>query len=350
MDDRAGAGGHRIFIERLLIALAILGLAMLLWQLRHLLILVFGAVLFAVILRIIANPIQERLRVPESLALLIAVLIVFGILGLAFFLFGSELVEQASVLRDAIPAAWQNLQERLAGYGLAEPLRQWGQGMQTGAGLVGNLGSFVTSVSNALTNTILLIVGGIFFAARPKLYRTGIIKLMPESARGRVAQALDDLWRALRLWLLGRLAAMVLVGLLTGFGLWLLDIPAALALGLVAALLEFIPFIGPIIAAVPAILLAVLIDPITALWVALLYLIVQQAEGNVISPIVQQHAVDLPPALLLFSLVAAGLVFGILGVLLAEPLTAVLFVLVKRLYVREALHTATPIPGEDKKD
>ena len=341
-------GGHRIFIERLLIGLAIVGLALLLWQLRGLLILVFGSVLFAVILRVIANPIQRWLRLPDGLALLLAVLTVFTIIGAAFFLFGAELVRQASVLREAVPAAWQEIQQRLDAMGLGEPVREWTEGMQANGGVLSNVGSVLMSVSNAITDTILLIVGGIFLAARPDLYRTGIIKLVPDEARSRVAQALDDVRRGLKLWLLGRLAAMVLVGLLTGIGLWLIGVPAALALGVVAALLEFIPFIGPIIAAIPAILLAMLIDPMTALWVALLYLGVQQLEGNVISPIVQHRAVDLPPALLLFSLVAAGLVFGILGVLLAEPLTATLFILVKRLYVREALHTETSIPGEDK--
>lgn len=346
MSDESGPMSHKLFIERLLIGLVILGLAMLLWQLRYLVILVFGAVLFAVILRIIANPIQERLRLPDTLALFIAVLIFFGILGSAIFLFGAELVRQAGVLREAVPEAWQAIQERLAAMGLGEPLRKWTQELQADGGVLTNLSAVVMSVSNAVTDTILLIVGGIFFAARPKLYRTGIIKLVPEEARGRVAQALDDVWRALRLWLLGRLAAMVLVGIIVGIGLWAIGVPAALALGLVAGLLEFIPFIGPIVAAIPGILLAMLISPMTALWTALLYLIVQQTEGNVISPLIQQHAVDLPPALLLFSLVAAGLVFGILGVLLAEPLTAVMFVLVKRLYVREALHTKTRLPGE----
>lgn len=340
--------GHRLFIERILIGLVILALALLVWQLRHLLILVFGAILFAVILRIIANPIQKRLRLPDALALFIAVVIVFGIIGAAFFLFGAELVRQATVLREAVPAAWETIQQRLAAMGLGEPLREWTRDLQSDGGVLTNFGSILMSVSNAVTDTLLLLVGGIFLAARPQLYRTGIIKLVPEEGRGRVAQALEDVWRALRLWLLGRLAAMALVGLVTGLGLWALGVPAALALGLVAGLLEFIPFIGPIIAAIPGILLAMLIDPITALWVALLYLIVQQLEGNVISPVIQHHAVELPPALLLFSLVAAGLVFGILGVLLAEPLTAVLFVLVKRLYVRDTLHTATPIPGEDK--
>ena len=107
------------------------------------------------------------------------------------------------------------------------------------------------------------------------------------------------------------------------------------------------PFVGPIVAAVPAVLLALASDPASAIWVVALYLLVQQIEGNIITPLFQKRAVELPPALLLFSLVACGLVFGMAGVLFAEPLTVVIFVLVKRLYVREALQTDTPIPGEN---
>lgn len=343
---------HRIFVERLLIVVLMIMLLWLLWQMRSVVILLFGSILFAVILRIIANPIQSRFRLPDSLALFIAVLIVFGILALAIFLFGAEVVRQASVISDAIPAAWESIQQRLAAWGMREPLAEIEEQFRSNSGgVLSSLGSLAMSIGNALADTILLLVGGIFLAARPDLYRTGLIKLVPEEGRGRTAQALNDVWNGLRLWLAGRLAAMVLVGLLTGTGLWLLDVPAALTLGLVAGLLEFIPFIGPVLAAIPAILLALLIDPITALWVAGLYLFVQQMEGNVISPIVQHHAVDLPPALLLFSLVAAGLVFGVLGVLLAEPLTVVLFVLVKRLYVRDTLHTKTSMPGgNDNRD
>jgi predicted PurR-regulated permease PerM len=193
---------------------------------------------------------------------------------------------------------------------------------------------------------VLVIVGGIFLAVEPQIYRRGLEKLAPEPARSRIGQAMDDCWTALRLWLLARLATMALVGLITGIGLWLIGVPAALTLGLLAGLLDFIPFVGPIIAAIPAVLLALASDPTTALWVVGLYLLVQQIEGNVITPIFQRRAVELPPALLLFALVSCGLVFGIAGVIFAEPLTVVLYVLVKRLYVRDALHTPTSIPGE----
>jgi predicted PurR-regulated permease PerM len=139
---------------------------------------------------------------------------------------------------------------------------------------------------------------------------------------------------------------MAAVGVATGIGLWLVGADNALAFALLAALLEFIPFIGPILAAIPAILIAAAIDPQMALWVAGVYLVVQQLEGNVFSPLLQQWAVDLPGAVLLFSLLAMGTLFGALGVIFAAPLTVVLYVLVKKLYVREALDTQTPIPGE----
>jgi predicted PurR-regulated permease PerM len=228
-------------------------------------------------------------------------------------------------------------------------VQQWLESLRTssgGSGIVDSLTGILSSVGGAITDVVLVIVGGIFLAVEPDLYRRGLLKLVPRSGRGNLSQALDDCWTALRLWLLARLATMALVGLITGIGLYLIGVPAALTLGLLAGLLDFIPFVGPIIAAVPAVLLALALDPTSALWVVGLYLLVQQIEGNVITPVFQKRAVELPPALLLFALVACGLLFGIAGVLFAEPLTVVTYVLVKRLYVREALNTATPIPGE----
>jgi predicted PurR-regulated permease PerM len=143
------------------------------------------------------------------------------------------------------------------------------------------------------------------------------------------------------------MVSMTVVGLLTWIGLTIIGVPSALTLALVAAILEFVPFIGPIVAAVPALLLAFAQSPETAIWVAILFFGIQQFEGNILEPLVQQRAVSIPPAVLLFAIVAGGLLFGIIGILFAGPLTVVSYVLVKRLYVREALHTKTPIPGEE---
>lgn len=338
---------HRIFIERLVIAVIVVGIALLLWNLRDLFLLVFGAVLVSVILNIVAAPIRKRLRVPDWLALLAAVLIVVGILVAAFWIFGAQVGRQADALREMIPAAWRALEARLDLWGLGDALRDWTASLGAGGGVVANLGNIAVSVGNGIADTLLVVVGGIYLAAQPELYRVGMLKLVPARGRALAAQALAASGRALRLWLLGRIVSMAVVGLLTWLGLTILGVPSALALGLVAALLEFVPFIGPILAAVPAVLLAFAESPETAIWTALLFLAIQQFEGNVLEPLVQQRAVDLPPALLLFALVAGGLVFGIVGVILAAPLTVVLYVLVKRLYVQEALHTETPLPGEE---
>lgn len=340
---------HRLFVERLIIAIIVIGLALLLWNLRGLFMLIFGAVITAVIFNLLARPIHERLGLHRGVSLFVAVMLVAGVLVGAFWLFGAEVGRQANALNETIPAAWAALQTRLDAWGVGEAVRASLGQASSGGGVMSNLGGIAMSVGAGVADTLLVIVGGIYLAAQPGLYRRGIVKLVPPTARPLADQALDDSGRALRLWLLGQLASMTIVGLITGIGLWFLGVPSALTLGLLAGLLEFVPYVGPLISALPALLLALAIGPETALWTGGLYLAVQQLEGNAIQPLVQQRAVDLPPALLLFSLVAGGLIFGVIGILFAAPLTVVLFVMVKRLYVREALHTATPTPGEESK-
>lgn len=346
MSDARKGQDLRPFIERLLVAAGILALLWLAWHLRGLLMLAFGAVLAAVILHLIARSIHRRLAFRPGVSLTFAVLLVAALLALAFSLLGAEAANQTRSLARLIPAALQNLEARLEAWGMGGLLRQWTSSVGSGEGVIANAGRFARSLGNGIADTLLVLVGGIYLAAQPKLYRTGLIKLMPPASRGLVAEALDDSGKTLGLWLKGRLVSMALVGLLTGFGLWAIGVPSALSLGILSALLEFIPFLGPIIAAIPAILLALAHSPEAALWTALLYLLVQQLEGNVVEPLVQQQAVTIPPALLLFALVAAGLLFGVVGILLGAPLTVVLYVLVKRLYVREALGTDTPLPTE----
>jgi predicted PurR-regulated permease PerM len=159
---------------------------------------------------------------------------------------------------------------------------------------------------------------------------------------------MDESENALRLWLKGQLLAMLVIGVMTGTGLWLLGVPSWLVLGILAGFFEFIPFAGPILSAIPAVLIALVQSPELALWTALMYVFVQHSEAYLIQPLIQQYAVDVPAVVLLFSLLAFGVLFGAIGVLFAAPLTVVTYVLVKRLYVREALGTPTPIPGEDK--
>ena len=348
MTQRRPASSDRQFIGRVLVVLSLAALFFLAWHLRHLILMLFGAVVVATVFRALAGRIASLTGCREGIAVGISIALVLGAaVGLAA-LFGAHVVGQLDVLADRLPAAWYSFEGRIRDMGFGEQLRR----IVDSAGQGGSFASFsqaVLSIGNSIAEALVVIFAGIFLATQPRFYRTGAIKLVPPARRALVAESMDESERALRLWLKGQLIAMVVVGLLTGFGLWMLGVPSALALGLLAGLLEFVPFAGPLIAAVPAVLLALAVGPDLALWVALLYFAVQQFEGYLLTPLVQQYAVDLPGVVLLFSLLGFGALFGTLGVILAAPLSVVTYVLVKRLYVIEALHTETPIPGDGKK-
>lgn len=182
---------------------------------------------------------------------------------------------------------------------------------------------------------------GLFLAADPGLYRRGLLRLIPLRARPRWETALIEAGHALERWLLGQLVAMVCVGVLTGLGLWALGIPLALSLGILAGALDFVPYIGPIAAALPAFLMGLTQSPNLALYVALLYVVVQQIKGNVIVPLAQRWAVSLPPALGIISVIVFGLIFGVPGLLFATPLMVVTLVLVRKLYIEGVLEQSS---------
>lgn len=346
-DDVPG-GGQADFIRKVVIAIAIAGVAALLWRLRDMLLLIFGAVLVAVIFRALAGPLRRRLGLSDGMALGLAVSLVATALGLVSWLFGQRVSAEAQNLSEILPGAWRSFEARIGDMAFGEQLTRWARdAAPSGSGVMAGAGQFAASLGASVADALLVLVGGIYLAAQPKLYRGGLLKLLPPPRRDLAGEALDDSGRAIKSWLGGQLISMTVVGVLIGAGLWMLGVPLALALGLIAGLLDFVPLIGPLVAAVPALLLALTIGPTAALWTGALYLVVQQIEGNILSPLVQQRAVDLPPALLLFALLGFGSLFGATGVILAAPLTVVVFVMIKRLYVREALDTPTKVPGEE---
>lgn len=322
--------------------------ALFLWQIVDVLLLVFAAILGATVLLVLSEAIEEHTPVPGRAALALAVSLVIAVFALAAWLFGNEVSSQVSQLRKAIPESWDTLQKQLGEHAWFEAIQdrldsQFG-GMR---GILSSLQWMATSLLAVVLNLVLIIFGAIYIAAQPNLYRRGMLALVPPRLRERAADALDACGGALRLWLLGQLISMVAVGLLTGLGLWLVGVPSAFALGLLAGLAEFVPYVGPLISAVPGLLVALSVSPELVLWALLVYLVVQQLENNLIMPIVQRKAVTLPPALTVFAVIAMSVVFGALGLLFATPLTVVAFVLTKKLYIEETLHEETTIPGEE---
>jgi predicted PurR-regulated permease PerM len=349
MARKADETGDRQFVRKVLIVLGLTTLFILAWQLRTLLLMFFGAVVVATVFRAFGDRLERLLGCRPGISIALSITLILGLaLGL-IALFGSHVAQQVQLLRVTLPAAWHAFEARMGDLGLGEQIKHLAQDIRAPGG--SSLSAFagtVLSIGSGIADVLVVIVAGVFLATQPRFYLTGVVKLIPPAKRGLALEAITESENAMRLWLRGQLIAMVVVGLLTGFGLWALGMPSAFTLGLLAGVLEFIPFAGPILSMVPAILLALAVSPDLALWVLLLYFAVQQFEGYILTPLVQQYAVDLPGVVLLFALIAFGALFGTLGVILAAPMTVVSYVLIKRLYVIEVLHTPTPIPGETK--
>jgi predicted PurR-regulated permease PerM len=197
-----------------------------------------------------------------------------------------------------------------------------------------------TATLGVLANALIVVFLGVFFALTPKLYVRGFVALFPPAFRPRLEDILAETATVLRAWLRGQFVAMLTVGLATWLGLLLLGAPLALGLAFLAFLLEFIPVLGPIVAAVPAILVGLSVSPMLGLWVTLLYIVVQQVESYLLLPLVQRWAVHIPPALSLIGILVFGVLFGWVGVLLATPLMVATTVWVRKIYLESILEPA----------
>ncbi|WP_296722150.1 AI-2E family transporter [Erythrobacter sp.] len=321
-----------------LIVLAIVAFGWLLIELNRFFLLVFAAIVLSAVFDAITGRICRWTGMGRSYGLTLAILAFLGVFVGAFTLFGTQLADEFDTIRQTVPAAVEGLQGFLERFGMGPAVSELAQlSSDDISRLFTQAGGFALAAGNGIADFVLVLVGAIFMVANPDVYRRGFLLLFPDKAEAVAAQALDDTSTGLRGWMMGQAISSLLVAALTWIGLWLLGVPAAGGLGVIAGLLDIIPMVGPIIAGVPAVLLAFTVSPLTALWTLLLFLAIQQLQGNFLQPMIQKHAVDIPPALLLFAVLAFGLLFGFLGVLLAAPLTIVSFILVRRVYVEAIL-------------
>jgi predicted PurR-regulated permease PerM len=203
---------------------------------------------------------------------------------------------------------------------------------------------FSTSLG-LLTDVVIGFFIGLFLAAQPQVYLTGLLRLLPREKRARAREVLHAIAYTLKWWLIGQFTSMSIVGFLFALGLWLLHVPLALTLGLLAMLLAFIPYIGPLLAAVPAVLFALTQSPTRALYVLVLYTAIQLIESYVLTPLIQRQAVLLPPVLTILAQVLLGVFVGGFGLMLATPLVATVLVLVKMLYIEDILGEPVQVTG-----
>ncbi len=176
---------------------------------------------------------------------------------------------------------------------------------------------------------------GIFFTVSPKVYKEGIVKLVPKKGKQKADDMVNKLGENLKKWLKGKIFAMFVVFVLTAAGLLIIGMPMWLVLALIAGILNFIPNFGPLIALIPAVLVAFMQSPTTAAIVAGLYIFIQVAESNFITPMVQQKLINIPQALIIMAQLLIAPLTGGWGLVLATPLMVIIIVLVQELYIKK---------------
>ena len=352
--ENSAAGGETRFRQRVSTAVGIaviFGILVLLLALTiQPLLLIFMSILFAVGLRGLAKALKERtgLSIKQALGVVIAVFVVVTVLG--FVLLGNQIAGQLEDLAEALPASLEALQNQLMQSGWGQSLLSLIPTADEIGGLVRNSLSQATGAfSNVFgwaANAVVVVFLTFMFALEPEIYIDNLIRLIPKPRRRRIHEVVSSVGEILRKWLLARVMSMTFVGILTTVGLLLIGAPLALTLGLIAGITSFIPTFGPVIAVVPAALLALLDGPGTALLVIGLYILVQQIDNFLLTPILDRVTVSLPGALTIVAQLLLGAVAGFMGLTLAAPVAAASTVLMRMLYIEDILNDRQPAPED----
>jgi len=347
---------NRKITKAVLIALAMLsGFVLIAFQINFVL-LVFAGIFTSVVLTYASSWVSGKLRIKYGLSLLIVLLLLSGsIVGLVL-LIGPSIVEQSSEMIDTLPKSLASLKEKVSqttiGENILKRIPENPENLVEDKGeAVSNVAAVLSAVTGAFANFVIIIITGIYLASDPETYTKGFKSLFPVAFRSRLGEVMDKTYHTLSLWMMAKLISMLVVGVASAVGLLLLGIPLAFALAFIAALFSFIPNIGPILAIVPAALIAFTEGSDKALYVVLLYFGIQLVESYLITPLVEKKMIALPPALSLFWMVIWGLLAGVFGLVMATPILAVIIVIVGELYVKDYVEAQSDsLPSRDTRE
>ncbi|WP_373057770.1 AI-2E family transporter [Zunongwangia sp. H14] len=298
------------------------------------LILLLAGTLIAVFFRGISEYIKKKTGWKSGITMTISVLGTILIIAGIVWLIGSEIQSQLSQLSKSLPSTFQNARSYLSDSWLGQEVSERISIQNRDGKMMNVFSTFFKTTFGLLGDLYVILLVGAYLTATPFLYTRGIKKLVPPSGRGKADKVLSHLGHGLQQWLTGKIFAMFVVFVLTAIGLKIIGVPMWLALSIIAGFLNFIPNFGPLIAMIPAVLVALSQDPQTALIVVALYLVVQFLESNLITPKVQQHLISIPPALIITAQLIVAIFTGIWGIILATPIMLIAIILVEDLYVK----------------
>lgn len=343
------------YSQLVLITLGLLGLFLLLSYLlksaMEVLLLIFAGILFALFIRGLSGFMFGRFTIiPEQLRIVFTLLLLIAAFTAFIIFLAPQLTEQGEKLAKELPAAVENIREKIGSLNWLEDLLQSSDGsspFSAASEVTGKFFGVFATTFGVLSSIFIILFIGLYLCFTPQYYLTGMLRLLPGSWRERGSEVFQALDYILGRWIISRFVGMLIVSFFTFLGLLYLEVPMPLGLSVLAGLLTFIPNIGPVIAAIPAVLLGYMQSSTIGLYVILLYVLIQTVESYLITPLIQQRGVSLPPVITLTSQVVLASLFGFLGLLLATPLAAAALVLVKMLYIEEVFHEQADVDGID---
>ncbi|MBI5666401.1 MAG: AI-2E family transporter [Chloroflexi bacterium] len=343
VEDSPGANTvfRRRAVTAVVIAALVAGLLLLGAATLDVILLVFAGLLLAVALRGLTDLLRRHTPLPDKAAFAVVLVGLLLLIGAGVGAMAPNLAAELDQLAETLPDAVQQIEDGLRRY-------EWGRQLVNnappvdrilarGGDIIAAVTGVATNIISALGTALVLLFIGIFLAIDPGLYVNGLLDLIPDNRRDRIHAVLSTMFTKLAQWLITRFISMVVTGILAAIGLLLLGVPYVLTLSILEGLSAFVPALGPLLAAIPAILVGLTQSPATALQVAVLYLIVQGIDNYIVSPIVAQKMISLPPALIIIPQLFLGALAGLPGVILAAPLTVVLMVAVRMLYIEDVL-------------
>jgi len=335
------------FVKRVLITVAIVAaFVLLIWAFAYVIdvvLLLFGAILLAIFLHGLANILRRYFHISEGYSVLLVAGTLAAVIAFSVWLLAPSVVEQVQNLRAELPQSAQKVSQYLSNYGwgkfILEQMPSQAEAIEkvSNSNILSRVGSYFSTTLGAITNIALMLLLSVYLASEPKNYIRGFTKIFPLDNRKRAREILYEIGETLSWWLIGKGASMLFIGVLTWIGLSIIGVPLALTLGLIAGLFSFVPNFGPILSAVPAILLAFVDSPTSALYVLILFVLVQLIESNVVTPLIERRTVELPPVLTIAAQLALTILVGAVGLILATPILAVVMVLVQTLYIQDVL-------------
>lgn len=336
---------RQVFALPLVVLAVVVGLAFI-WYTADSLLLLFAGILFASLLDACIRGLCQVLPLPRRAGYAVVVLILGAAAVVVATWAIARLPGQVHALIDVMDAQLTVLERELASFGieLFGPDGRQGltQFLNDPGRLFGHVHSAVSGAYVVAINTIVVVCLGLFFAGQPAAYREGTLILMPPAARPRVRMVMNEMGQMMRSWLLGQLLRIVIVAIAVAIAFQLLGVPGAWLLGLQAGVANFIPYLGPLIAAFPVALVAMPLGLPMLAWVMILYVAIQTIEGFVVAPLIQKGSLDVAPAWTLFAIVVFGAMFGGLGIALAAPGLGLARIAVLRFYVEDWLGSRAP--------